>query len=325
MATTTTTTNALEFAGAYIEKSFLERAQLMLRYDVGAQRKQIPANSGKVVRFVRYAPLTSAPSDIVVTDEVTSNEFAITDQAVSATVSLYSGHVPFSEFYDLTTETGVNGLMEHVAVLAQQAGEGLDTVIRDELAGGGTVDYVNNVAAASDIATSDTIDGADVRKAFSDLELAKAPKFVIDRFMGYQAIIPTAVAHDLRGSSEWLDANTYVDNSLFKGGDLGVLHGVRFTTTNNQVIEADAGAGNVDVYTTFIFGRDAYGTVDLLNQPASLYPTGSQVMVSQPSDISVSNPAGLKGTAAWKAYFTAKVLNSAWLLELKSASSIGAN
>lgn len=325
MTTTTTSTNALEYSGAYIEREFLERAQLQLRYDVGAQRRPIPANSGKVIRFVRYTPLTNTPSDVVVTDEVTSNEMAMTDAAVSATVALYSGWVPYSEFYDLTTEMGVNGVMEHVAVLAQQAGETIDNLIRDELDGGGTTAYANQKSAATDVAATDTLDGADVRKAFSDLEIAKAPKFNMGRFMGYQAIIPTAVAHDLRGNSEWLDANTYVDTSLYKGGDLGSLHGVMFTSTNNQVIGADAGSGNVDLYTTFFFGREAYGTTDLLNQPVSLYPGTSQVIVNSPNDINVSNPAGLKGTIAWKAYFVAKVLNSAWLYEVKSASSIGAN
>lgn len=322
----TTATLANEYSSAYIEKSFLERAKTDIKYAAGATVKQMPGNSGKTVQFVRYTPLGATPSDVIVTDEITSNEVNMTDTAITATVSLYSSFVKLSEFYDLTTETGANGLLEHIDVLAQNMGETIDNIIRDELAGGGTTSFANGVAAATDVAASDTLDGADVRKAFSDLAIAKAPRFALGSgFTGYRAIAPVAVIHDLRGSSEWLDANTYVDTTLYKNGTLGMLHGVEFVETNNQVIEADAGASAVDLYTTFFVGKESYGTIDLANQPVGMFADGGQVSVHRPDNSSTDNPAGLFMTASWKAYFVAKVLNSSWVLEVKSASSIGAN
>lgn len=181
--------------------------------------------------------------------------------------------------------------------------------------GGGTAQVVNSLAVSAVTAT-DIIDGVEVRKAYRTLFLNKAPKFKDGHYRG---IIPTSVAADLRGDSEWLDARRYTNAEDQLSGEVGRLHGIRFVETNNEMVTADAGSGNVDVYTTFIFGSNAYGTVDLAGQ------TGPRVIVKNPSASDTSNPLDLYSTVGWKANFVCKVLNSAWVIELKTASSFGAN
>ncbi|WP_323176341.1 hypothetical protein, partial [Pseudomonas alvandae] len=41
----------------YYDKVFLERAKIELRHDFGAQVKNVPMNSGTIVRFTRFSPL----------------------------------------------------------------------------------------------------------------------------------------------------------------------------------------------------------------------------------------------------------------------------
>jgi hypothetical protein len=50
----------------YYDKVFLDRAKIELRHDFGAQVKNVPLNSGAVVRWTRFSPLaliTSALSE----------------------------------------------------------------------------------------------------------------------------------------------------------------------------------------------------------------------------------------------------------------------
>ena len=47
MAGVTTTTGLSNVMSIYYDRVFLDRAKMMLSHDFGAQRKVIPANSGK--------------------------------------------------------------------------------------------------------------------------------------------------------------------------------------------------------------------------------------------------------------------------------------
>lgn len=306
-----TTTGLTEHMSIYYDKRFLERAKLMLRYDVGAVVKPLPQNSGKTVYFNRMTPLAVATTPL--TEATNPSEVAMSSTIVSATVAEYGSYTKVGSLYELTSIDV--GLREHVDVHAQNGGETIDTLIRDELAGGGTEQLTNGVALTAMTAT-DTIDGLEVRKAVVTLKKNKAIPFE----NGYmRSIIPVSVAQDLRGDSEWLDAYRYTNTENIQNGLLGRLHGVEFFETNNEVISADGGSGAVDIYTTFIFGANAYGMVDI---GTSTEPT---IIYKRPDSSDTSNPLNMFSTVGWKVNFVAKVLNSAWLIELKSASTFGAN
>lgn len=295
----------------YYDKRFLERAKLMLRYDVGAVVKPLPQNSGKTVYFNRMTPLAVATTPL--TEATNPSDVNMTSTIVSATVAEYGNWTKVGSLYE-TTSIDV-GLREHVDVHAQNGGETIDTLIKNELAGGGTEQVVNGLAVTAVTAT-DTIDGYEIRKANLTLKKNKAMPFENGYF---RSIIPVSVAQDLRGDSEWLDAYRYTNTENIQDGLLGRLHGVEFFETNNEEVTADAGSGNVDVYTTFVFGANAYGMVDI--------GTGSEptIIYKRPDSSDTSNPLNMFSTVGWKVNFVAKVLNSAWLIELKTASSFGAN
>lgn len=283
----------------------------MITYDVGADVKRIEQNMGKQVNWTRRTPLAAATTPL--TEATNPSETAMTSTTVSAAVAPYGAFTKAGTLYSLTSID--EGLKEHVDVHAQNAAETIDELIEAELDGGGTTAVANGVAASA-VATSDTIDGADVRARYRQLLVNKAYKFGDNHF---KAIIPVSVVHDLRGDSEWLDASRYVDTEVIKSGEVGRLHGFKFHETNNETIDADAGASNVDLYTTYFLGAHAYGIVDLAGQ------MGPRIYVKQPGATDTSNPLDMFSTIGWKAHFAAKVLNSNWVIEYKSASSQGAN
>jgi N4-gp56 family major capsid protein len=93
-------------------------------------------------------------------------------------------------------------------------------------------------------------------------------------------------------------------------GEVGELFGVRFVLTNNGKTEAST----VTVYNNFIHGKDAFGVMDLATDAPKLY-------IKTPGANDTSNPADRFSTIAWAGTYVSKVLNSGWLINVKSGAT----
>lgn len=199
-----------------------------------------------------------------------------------------------------------------------------DRLIRQELASGATEQIVTGATLATDIMTSDIFSGIEIRKAVRTLKKNKAQKFENGYYRG---IIGPDSAYDLFADSEWLDAHRYTTSDAIERGVIGKLHGVEFVETNNQYYDTSAGlsgtpvtatsAGVVSVYSNFIFGKNAYG---IINLGSITTPT---VIVKNPGPNDTSNPLNMFSTVGWKMPFAVKVLNSSWIIEVKTGATGG--
>lgn len=307
----------------FYDRVFLERAKIELRHDFGADTKNIPMNSGKTVYFTRFTPLAVVTTAL--SEAANPTAVDMTAATVSATLADYGAYTTVGSLYSMTSiETG---LKEHISVHGQNAGESIDQLIRTELAANSTVALVStstggatgSTTAISTIHTSDTLTGLEIRRVVRTLKNNKAPKF--ENGM-YRAIIGPYTAMDLMGNSEWLDAHRYTTSDAIERGVVGKLHGVEFVETNNQFYTLTGGfstsATNVaNVYSNFFFGAHAYGVVNLGSNSAP------KVYVKNPGSNDTSNPLDQYSTVGWKMPFVAKVLNSDWIINLKTGATDG--
>jgi N4-gp56 family major capsid protein len=296
-----TTTGLSNLMSIYYDKVFLDREKMILVYDNGAQIRPVPKNDGKTVYFNRFAPLPVATTPL--TEAAVPTAVDMTSNIVSATVAEYGSYTKVGSLFEMTS-IDVN-LKEHVDTMGQNAGETIDTLIRDELDGGGTTQLAGGKSNITAIAATDTLTGSEVRKARRTLMKNKAQMFSNGLF---RAIVPTSAAYDLMGNSEWLNARQYVDPANIQNGQLGKLYGVEFYETNNEV----SVSSTVTVYTSFFYGRNAYGIVNIAGAP------GRRIYVKTPNDNDTSNPVNTWSTVGWKQPFAVKVLNSSWLIEVKT-------
>jgi len=292
----------------FYDKVFLERAKLALVMDYGAQVKRLPRNAGSSVKWNRFTPLAVATTALT---EGTANPAAVdmTTTVVSATVQAFGNWTQVADLFSLTSID--ENLKEHVEVHGQNAGETIDTLIRNELSGGGTTQLAGAKAALTDIAATDVFSGAEVRKAVRTLKANKAQRFEDGYFRG---IIQQNTAYDLFNNTEWLNSvSIYTDPTQIKQGVAGKLHGVQFVETNNGKTESST----VTVYHNYIFGKNAYGTVALEGQE------GARIYVKVPrmDDGNTENPLNIYSTVGWKAFFQVKTLNSTWLINVKTGAS----
>lgn len=298
-----TTTGLTNLMPIFYDRKFLDRAKLMLRYDVGAQVRTMPLNSGKTIYFNRFSPLAVATTPL--TEAAVPTAVDMTTTIVSATIAEYGTYTKVSSLFQWTSID--EGLLEHVSVMGQNAGETLDTLIAAELSANATTQLAGGKSALTAVATSDVLSGAEIRKAVKTLKVNKALTFEDGLFRG---VVAVHCVYDLRANSEWLSAYQYVNPTNIQNGEIGMLHGVRFFETNNVVSESST----TTVYSNFIFGKNSYGTLSLEGQP------GTRIYVKQPSSGDTSNPIDTWSTVGWKAYFVAKVLNANWIINIKAGT-----
>lgn len=315
-----TQTSLITPAQVFYDKVFLDRAKIELRHDFGAQTRSVPLNSGAVVRFTRFSPLTLITSAL--SEATNPTEVSMTATNVSATIAEYGNVTNVGSLFSMT-QIDV-GLKEHVEVHGQNAGESIDRLIRQELASGATSQIVSGATLASDIMTTDVFSGVEIRKAVRTLKNNKAQKFENGYYRG---IIGPDTAYDLFGDTEWLDAHRYTTSDAIERGVIGKLHGVEFVESNNQHKDVSAGlsgspvtatsAGVVTVYSNFIFGKNAYGVINL----GSI--TTPMVIVKNPGPNDTSNPLNMFSTVGWKMPFAVKTLNSSWIINVKTGATGG--
>lgn len=328
-----TSTGLITPAQVYYDKVFLERAKIELRHDFGAQVRNVPLNSGSVVRWSRFTPLALVTSSL--SEASNPTETAMTSTQVSATLAEYGAWTQVGTLFAMT-QIDV-GLKEHVEVHGQNAGESIDRLIREELFNGATTQVVAGAAsyasklttdatALTAIHTTDVFTGAEIRSAVRTLKKNKAMRFENGLYRG---IIGPDTAYDLFGNSEWLDAHRYTTSDAIERGVVGKLHGVEFVESNNQKFDVTAGlsgtpvtatsAGVVTVYSNFIFGKNAYGVINL----GSI--TTPKVYVKNPGPSDTSNPLDMYSTVGWKMVFATKTLNSTWLINVQTGATGGIN
>lgn len=309
-------TSLISPAQVYYDKVFLDRARVELRHDFGAQLKSVPMNSGTVVRFSRFSPLAVITSAL--SEATNPAEVAMTSTQVSATLAEYGNVTNVGSLFSMT-QLDV-GLAEHVSVHGQNAGESIDQLIRTELYSGATLQLpagVNENTSTSGIKTSDAFTGVEIRRAVRTLKKNKAQKFENGYYRG---IIGPDTAYDLFGNSECLDAHRYTTSDAIELGVVGKLHGVEFVETNNQKSVASGGFSAAvnsitTVFSNFIFGKNAYGIINLGSMTAPV------VIVKNPGSNDTFNPLNMFSTVGWKMPFAVKTLNSTWLIDVRTGAA----
>ena len=216
---------------------------------------------GSGVTFTIFNDLAAATSTLTETSDVTA--VALSDSQVTVTLNEYGNAVITTAKLRGTSFLDVDTAAANI--VGYNAGDSIDQVVRDVLAGGTNVVYggggASTPSSRTTVAAEDIIEANDVRKVTAQLRAANAASFN-GLYMGF---IHPDVSYDLRretGAASWRDPHVYQDTMGIYNGEIGAFEGVRFIETPRAKVFADAsdGAGStgtVDVYCTHIMGRQA--------------------------------------------------------------------
>lgn len=292
----------------YYDKKLIGRLLPNLVHLNWAQKRPIPRNGGKTIQFRSFSPLPPALTPL--TEGVTPDGNNLTITEIFATVNQYGDYVEISDVLDLTAIDPV--LDETAELLGEQSAQTLDIITSNELNSGTTVQYAGGKTDRDQIAATDLLTVDEVRKAVRTLKRNNV-KTIDGR--NYIAIVEPGTTYDLQSDPKWEEPSKYAGSGQIFSGEIGRLYGVRFVETTFAKKFEGEGADGIDVYSTLVIGKDAYGMVDIESSGAVkniIKPHGSA---------GTADPLNQRATSGWKALFTVKILQQLAILRIEHAVS----
>lgn len=358
MATAVTNSTTIPQPINYVlMKGLLQAARKKLPYFNGTLPGDLIKNGGSSsVKWERINNLAAVTSSSV---EFTGNSAFLfgkalvkpTYSSITATCVKYYNAIQVTEEVDLfNVNTKSVKLMD---TLGANAGESLNTVAKAEYDNATIIRYANNAVggATSKSTTAYSIGTGDIKYCVNQLNANSAMPFTPmatgSRNIGtnpvrvsYYGISHVDVEEDIRSLTGFIPVEQYGGYTETMPFEFGAVGGVRWCSTQVATINLSAGkktatnfrgSTNIlnDVYTSYIYGREAIGTVGLGNMHAStsyeMYnpktPPAVEVIFHPKGTSGAADPINEIASLAWKAWFVAKILNANWITKVFSLSS----
>lgn len=290
----------------YDKKVMLNAKPNLVFYEYG-QKVPVPKNSGKVVQFRKWTPFDAVEGPL--SEGVVPDGQSMYMTQLTATMSQYGGYVAVSDMLDLTAIDPV--INDSVELMGDQGGLSIDTLIRNEVHYCPNAQYAGGKESTETIAASDVLTVKEIRKAVRTLKTNKAPQFIRDGKGYYVAVVGPNTTFDLQSDPVWQDVSKYANAEQLFTGEIGKLFGVIFVETTQAIVLTGAGAGACDVGQTMIFGKNAYGVIELEggNLKSIVKPRGSA---------GTADPLDQISTVGWKVDgFVSKILQPLWLIRIE--------
>ena len=355
--TTNTSTYLPQPVNYVLMKGLLQAARKKLPYFNGTLPGELIKMGGSsAVKWERINNLTAVSSS---TSEFAGNSAFLFSKAlvtptyssVTATCVKYYNAIQVTEEVDLfNVNTRAARLMD---TLGANAGESLNTVLKAEYDNATLFRYCNGaVGGATAVSTTkDKVKIGDIQFCVNKLNVNSAMPFTPmatgSRNIGttpirpsYYGICHVDVEEDIRGVTGFIPVEQYGGYTETMPFEFGAAGGVRWCSTQVSTITASAGKLTAtsmrgsssilnDIYASYVYGREAIGTVGLGNMHASnsyeMYnpktPPAVEVIFHPKGTSGAADPINEISSLAWKAWFVGKILNANWVVKLRSTSS----
>lgn len=285
----------------YYDTMLIRLAEAELVHNQFGQKKPIPKGKGKTIEFRKYSSLGKALTTL--SEGVTPSGQKLNVTSINATVNQYGGYVEISDMLMLTAID--NNLQEATRLIASQAAQTLDTVVREVLNGGTNVLYAGGVTGRAALVGGDStaannkyLTVQDVKKAVRNLKVQNAKK--INGY--YVGIIHPDCAFDLTNDPEWKYPHQYQDTTELYNGEIGQIAGVRFVeTTEAKIFHAPNLAGDVRTLTvaSYTSGTKTVTIDEGLSASEATHLAGRKVIIDGELSEITSATAGAAGAATF--------------------------
>lgn len=292
----------------YYDKMLLDRLEKSLHFDQFGDKKKLPKNEGNEIKWTRYTNFAASTTPLG--EGVTPDGLTLASQQLSATPVQYGDYVTLSDF--LVAEA-IDPVIENALdVLSYRAALSLDTIIRNTLHNNVTNQFAGG--AVNEAAVTAVMTASEIRKAAYKLKSQDVRPFGSD----YSAVIHPAQSFDLQGETNtgsWLDLNKYTTTGPLYKGEIGKMYGVRMVESTNVEVAAGVGGGGVDIYRAFVFGKGAYGIVELAGN-------NLKMISKQLGSAGADDPLDQRSTVGYKFSHVTKVLDANRAVEIYTASAV---
>lgn len=332
---------------SFVQKVLLERAIAERPLSAQAKKYQLPTKSSRTTKWQRLerVPPSQGPdsgsysypaSARGLIEGVVPSTVVPTLTTISAQVQQYGMVMQLSDQLDSLHETPL--FQETLKLMSENQKDTYERVTWAGIIAGTQVGYAtdsigtlgaggrNTVAGKINSVALDkvirTLDRADAKPMFGAMKAGGSIN-TEGLLESYMAVCPPVVSYDLYKMAEFVPANRYSGSAL--PGEIGAYKKIRFfeSTLSEAALSAGSATGantifqstntsNNDVYPLVIFGKDAFGNVDLASSMETFVVTGADS----------ANPLAQWKTAGYKFMAVSQILNDYWIYRLEVAVSL---
>jgi N4-gp56 family major capsid protein len=360
---TTLTSNITAPVNYVLMKALLSAARKKLPFFNGTLPGELVKSGGsasvKWRRIENLSPATTALSENTGTAAAflgrNSVQPTITD--ITAAMAKYGNPILINEEVDLYNVNSKT--VQLMDTLGANAGESLNLLMATEFAnaaaamtrfsngstGGANVSAVSGVIALNDIKSIVNKLNRNSAQLFTAQANGSQNVGTVPVRQSYYGICHVDVEEDIRSISGFIPVEQYGGYAETVPFEFGAVGGVRWSSseivpisTNVSAVSGtgflrgmvSSGGTNADVYSSYIYGKEAIGSVGLGNMHATsayeMYdpkkPPAVELIVHQPGSSGVFDMFNEVGSIAWKSFFAAKILNDNWLGRIRSGASV---
>lgn len=319
---------------AYYDRKLLERAMPVLLHTKFGQQRPLKTKNTNKIMFRRWEKLTPTTTALVESITPVGSQLSKTD--ITATVLQYGDFVTGSDMLEWTSRDEV--LNDAADVLGEQGGESIDQVCRDVVVAGTAVFCAEDSVGATGttrLNVDGLINSVLLDKVIRALQLANAKPFTKlikpSDGVGTSAVLPSywcithpEVYYTLRTVTGFTSVKDYPSQQEIMDGEVGAYKDIRFCSTtfgkiflgggNTTAANHKGTGGQEDVYAQPVFGRNAYGVVELSGH--------AMEMITKPrGSAGTADPLDQRWTVGWKAAQTFKILNDAFMYRIETGAS----
>jgi len=290
-------------------REMLEVAKKEQVYSLFANTDSVPTRNGDGMEWDRYDPFPVV--DTPLTDGVYGAPRKAVRRPIIAKLDVYGDYSKLTKKMVRTNLEDVT--MQYVQRFGQQAGETMDTLMRDTIYSG--VSYLNcangvtgTPGTLTEITTTDL--GIAVKQLKTNNAKLLASTLVAGRGIGtapvaksYFCFVHTDMRDDVRAMDNFQKVETYSMQKSVYENELGAVDDVRFIETSNGKLTGST-------YSCFIVAKNSYGTIDLSGNAYNVYRHGFGSAGSE-------DPHSMFMSIGWDAYWGGVVLNDNWLVDLR--------
>lgn len=319
----------------FYDKILLEYAKKNLPHAAFGQRARtitIPLHSGVNVQFRKMTPLAVATTALSEGQTPVGKELAVSEE--TCTVAEYGDFIRYTAFIE---KTAIDPIVAELAkLLGYQCGLTIDTLARNALVASNSAQYASTATATTEVTSTMYLTAAEIMEALATLGTNDARPFDDGKYIG---IMSPKTQYDFLQDSTVM--NTFLhatepgkENPLYTH-KWGTWMNVDWFVTSNAYVNSLAGYGSlVDVATTLIIAKDAYGCGGLAGDIPTNFASSQQdpntgkevspvtMKIVEAGTATPSDPLGQRGSVGWITTFVPKVLDTNWLVGIQHANRL---
>lgn len=308
--------NFTQEQATFYNKVFMKNLVGKLVHAQFGQNETYPKHNGGIVNVRGLSPYPTATTPL--TEGVTPKGNQMNFHYVEIPVNQYGAYTPITDFASFASRDDVQ--VHDAEELSSQAGRTLEEIDAEALNAGTSVIYapavasdgtVTEVSSRASITSLSKLSVDVIFRALNYLEVQKAEP-IGDSFV---AIVHPNTKYDLMRDKDFVSVTKYADAQRIFKGEIGMIGNIRFVVSTYAKVFKNAGSSNTNVYSTLVFGKDAYKVLEIEGE-------GMKTIIKPLGSAGAADPLEQRATQGWKTTHGIGITGQTRMVRVESASSL---